>query len=99
MYYMNEVIDNEYNRLSKILEYIENSEEDYSYLINRCRDIFEEKKMKNEKKIEKLKKKLYVVHLVWCVHVNVVRKLTLNCTGERQTDMLYYIVVGMYNFT
>ena len=55
--------------------------------------------MKNEKKIEKLKKKLYVVHLVWCVHVNVVRKLTLNCTGERQTDMLYYIVVGMYNFT
>ena len=62
-------------------------------------NIFEEKKMKNEKKIEKLKKKLYVVHLVWCVHVNVVRKLTLNCTGERQTDMLYYIVVGMYNFT
>jgi len=59
-------------------------------------NIFEEKKMKNEKKIEKLKKKLYVV---WCVHVNVVRKLTLNCTGERQTDMLYYIVVGMYNFT
>ena len=49
-----------------------------------------------KKKIEKLKKKLYVV---WCVHVNVVRKLTLNCTGERQTDMLYYIVVGMYNFT
>ena len=44
MYYMNEVIDNEYKRLSKILEYIENSEEDYSYLINRCRDIFEEKK-------------------------------------------------------
>lgn len=54
MYYMNEVIDNEYNRLSKILEYIENSEEDYSYLINRCRDIFEEKKMKIKEEIDAL---------------------------------------------
>jgi len=51
---MNEVIDNEYNRLSKILEYIENSEEDYSYLINRCRDIFEEKKMKIKEEIDAL---------------------------------------------
>ena len=54
MYYMNEVIDNEYNRLSKILEYIENSEEDYSYLINRCRDIFEEKKKKIKEEIDAL---------------------------------------------
>ena len=51
MYYMNEVIDNEYKRLSKILEYIENSEEDYSYLINRCRGIFEEKKRKMKEEI------------------------------------------------
>lgn len=61
MYYMNEVIDNEYRRLSKILEYIENSEEDYSYLINRCTGIFEEKKIKIEEEIyalENLKKYL-----------------------------------------
>jgi tRNA A37 N6-isopentenylltransferase MiaA len=51
---MNEIIDNEYKRLSKILEYIENSEEDYSYLINRCRDIFEEKKRKMKEEISAL---------------------------------------------
>ena len=65
MYYMDSIIDNEYNRLSKILEYIENSEEDYSYLINRCKNIFEEKKKKNERrdfgvgKIEKIFRKKY----------------------------------------
>ncbi len=61
MYYMDSIIDNEYNRLSKILEYIENSEEDYSYLINRCKNIFEEKKKKMKEEIlalEKLKKYL-----------------------------------------
>ena len=61
MYYMDIIIDNEYNRLSKILEYIENSEEDYSYLINRCKDIFEEKKKKMKEEIfalENLKKYL-----------------------------------------
>ena len=61
MYYMNEVIDNEYKRLSKILEYIENSEEDYSYLINRCRDIFEEKKSKMKEEISALENlKIYL---------------------------------------
>jgi tRNA A37 N6-isopentenylltransferase MiaA len=58
---MDIIIDNEYNRLSKILEYIENSEEDYSYLINRCKDIFEEKKKKMKEEIfalENLKKYL-----------------------------------------
>tara|TARA_X000000368_G_scaffold165542_1_gene130605 strand:+ start:367 stop:651 length:285 start_codon:yes stop_codon:yes gene_type:complete len=58
---MDSIIDNEYNRLSKILEYIENSEEDYSYLINRCKNIFEEKKKKMKEEIlalEKLKKYL-----------------------------------------
>lgn len=54
MYYMNNIIDNEYKRLSRIQEYIENSEEDYSYLINRCRDIFEEKKMKMKEEISAL---------------------------------------------
>ena len=61
MYYMDSIIDNEYNRLSKILEYIENSEEDYSYLINRCKNIFEEKKKKMKEEIlalENLKKYL-----------------------------------------
>jgi len=58
---MNEVIDNEYKRLSKILEYIENSEEDYSYLINRCRDIFEEKKSKMKEEISALENlKIYL---------------------------------------
>jgi len=61
MYYMNEVIDNEYKRLSKILEYIENSEEDYSYLINRCRGIFEEKKRKMKEEISALENlKIYL---------------------------------------
>lgn len=61
MYYMNEVIDNEYKRLSKILEYIENSAEDYSYLINRCRDIFEEKKSKMKEEISALENlKIYL---------------------------------------
>lgn len=61
MYYMDSIIDSEYNRLSKILEYIENSEEDYSYLINRCKNIFEEKKKKMKEEIlelENLKKYL-----------------------------------------
>ncbi len=61
MYYMDSIIDNEYNRLSKILKYIENSEEDYSYLINRCKNIFEEKKKKMKEEIlalENLKKYL-----------------------------------------
>uniref|UniRef100_A0A6C0F6Q0 Uncharacterized protein n=1 Tax=viral metagenome TaxID=1070528 RepID=A0A6C0F6Q0_9ZZZZ len=58
---MDSIIDNEYNRLSKILKYIENSEEDYSYLINRCKNIFEEKKKKMKEEIlalENLKKYL-----------------------------------------
>ena len=61
MYYMDNIIDNEYRRLSTILEYIENSEEDYSYLINRCKDIFEKKKKKMKEEIyalENLKKYL-----------------------------------------
>tara|TARA_B100000795_G_scaffold268477_1_gene255516 strand:- start:126 stop:410 length:285 start_codon:yes stop_codon:yes gene_type:complete len=58
---MDSIIDREYNKLSRILLFIKKSDKDYSYLINRCKHIFEEKQKKIKEEmiaLENLKKYL-----------------------------------------
>jgi hypothetical protein len=48
---MDIIIDKEYSKLSKILEFIKKSEKDYSYLIGKCKKIFDEKQEKSKEEI------------------------------------------------